>query len=66
MIDLTSATWAAVKKHCNDELTSARAKLEHDLDEKETARLRAYIRALKGVLSLGDPKPEIPSDGNYT
>lgn len=62
----TSGTWGAVSRYCEAEIASARAALERPgLGHPETEALRARIAALKGVLALASPPPEIMPTLSY-
>jgi hypothetical protein len=59
VIDTTSPTWAAVKQHCEAAIEAACQQLENDLDEKDTIKARARIKALREILKLTAPQPVI-------
>jgi hypothetical protein len=62
--DLQSAVWVKLSKYLTARLEDHRARLEGDLDEKETTRLRARIAECKAFLALADilPAPEQVAD----
>lgn len=55
----SSAVWALVKQYAEGRLLELRARLEADLNEKESAATRAAIREMKKLLAI--EYPEIPS-----
>lgn len=63
-IDKHSAAWAAVKSHVNERLVFQRARLEADIDEKETQQARAAIRELNMILGLVDVEPLLTKEND--
>ncbi len=53
--DRTSAVWIKLERFLQERLAEHRAKLEGDLSEHETTRLRARIAECKFFLALGEP-----------
>lgn len=52
MISPHSATWHAVKKHCDDRIATLTARLECDISPEDTIRVRAQVKELRGIISL--------------
>ena len=50
-----SPGWHAVKDYATQRLVELRARLEGDLNEKETTSVRASIKELKRLLDLETP-----------
>lgn len=60
-----SPGWHAVKAYATERLVELRARLESDLDEKDTISVRASIKELKRLLDLetpDTPQQEIDQD----
>lgn len=53
-INTHTETWACVRKHCDERLDSLRTKLEGDISFDESIKIRAQIRELRGIISLGE------------
>jgi hypothetical protein len=61
MSDTEPPKWAAVRKHCEDEIQRLHNLLEVIQPETTTNQLRGEIRALRRVVALGTPPaPEPP------
>lgn len=58
-VDVNSATWAKLSAHLNERIEIFRKRNDGDLNEKDTARLRARIKELEYILSLATPKEYI-------
>lgn len=52
----SSAVWALVKQYAEGRLLELRARLEADLNEKESAATRAAIREMKKLLAIEYPE----------
>ena len=63
-IDKHSAAWAAVKSYVNERLVFQRARLEADIDEKETQQARGAIRELNMILGLVDVEPLLTKEND--
>jgi hypothetical protein len=60
-VEVNSATWIALNEHIEKELTSARTSLEiKGLDVADTEFERGRIKALRSILSLGEPPKPSP------
>jgi hypothetical protein len=65
-IEAESLTWKAVKSWAEKQIESTQALLErpgspHD----ETERARGGLAALRQLVKLAEPKPDIQSGGDY-
>lgn len=61
-IETASATWAVVKSHCEADIERARRALEMTgTSPVETEFQRGRIAALRSVLSLSKPVPQVGS-----
>ena len=59
---INSAGWHAVKAHAEERLVELRARLESDLNDRDTTSVRASIKELKRLLQLEEsenPEQEI-------
>lgn len=61
--DRDSDTWEKLHAYLTERLDELRRKNDNDMGEIETARLRGQIREVKGLLALGNEKPEFNSPG---
>lgn len=59
---INSPGWHAVKAYANERLVELRARLEAELDERDTISIRASIKELKRLLQLEQPEQEMNSD----
>jgi hypothetical protein len=58
--DEMSPVWLRLKAHWEKELGTLRAKLEQDLSELVTAKIRGRIAEMKENLALDKPAPKSP------
>ena len=59
-LDARSETWLFVQGHCSRRIQELRASNDSAiLDDRRTAVLRGQIRAMKEILDLPKPKPQI-------
>lgn len=49
--------WPKIERWLKQRIEDLRTENEKDLDDKHTARLRAEIKALRGLLALGEELP---------
>lgn len=62
-IDPYSPTWRAVETHLATRMRELRTRLEGDLPQEETMKVRASLRECKLLLELaGDKTPLVESD----
>lgn len=62
-IDPYSKTWRAIALHLNTRMRDLRGRLEGDLPEAETIKVRASLRECKLLLELAsDTTPVVESD----
>lgn len=66
-IDTTSQTWRFIQQFAESEIATQRARNDSlALDAIATAELRGRIAAMKSLLALGSPAPEMKADvGDY-
>ena len=50
--------WVKLVEHFQEKIDIAHGKIEGDLTEQQTARLRGHIQCLKSIISLGDESPQ--------
>lgn len=68
MIDIHSATWAAVKAHADKEIEKSRNRMERaGLEPVATEFERGRVRAMREILSLTEPRVTafLPTDDTY-
>lgn len=53
-INTNTDTWVTIRKHCADRLESLRQKLEADITHDDSIKVRAQIKELRGIISLGE------------
>lgn len=58
--ELDSSAWKKVAAYVEERIKEQVRSLENDKPEIETAKLRGQLKALRGVLKLG--QPEQPSE----
>ena len=59
-LDVRSETWLFIQRHCSRRIQELRASNDSAiLDDRRTAVLRGQIRAMKEILDLPKPKPQI-------
>jgi hypothetical protein len=61
-MDLASPLWGRIRQHLEARLDAARRRNDEDLSPADTALVRGEIKALKGLLSLGQELPSIPAE----
>lgn len=61
-VELQSATWIKLQEYIEEQIEALRLKNDASLDERETARLRGQIAALKNLLAAVQPPPAIAVD----
>lgn len=59
---INSPGWRAVKAYATERLAELRARLESDLDEKDTISVRASLKEMKRLLQLEQPQQEMTSN----
>lgn len=57
-INTNTETWVTIRKHCADRLETLRQKLEADIAHDDSIKVRAQIKELRGIISLGET--EVP------
>lgn len=53
-INTNTETWVSVRKHCVDRIETLRQKLETDIAHDDSIKVRAQIKELRGIISLGE------------
>jgi hypothetical protein len=56
---INSTGWHAVKAYAEERLVELRARLESDLNDRDTVSVRASIKELKRLLNLEEPEQEM-------
>lgn len=56
---INSAGWHAVKAYAEERLVELRARLESDLNDRDTVSVRSSIKELKRLLQLEEPEQEM-------
>lgn len=52
-INPNTETWVTIRKYCEERLDSLRLKLEADISQDDSIKVRAQIKELRGIVSLG-------------
>lgn len=53
-INTNTDTWITLRAHCAERLESLRQKLEADISHDDSIKVRAQIKELRGIISLGE------------
>lgn len=61
-LERSSAVWQKLKPYYEARLASLRAKNDGNLTPEQTQRLRGQIAEVRGILSLGTDKPQVPNE----
>ena len=56
---INSIGWHAVKAYAEERLVELRARLESDLNDRDTVSVRSSIKELKRLLNLEEPEQEM-------
>lgn len=58
-INTNTDTWLTIRAHCVERLESLRQKLEADISHDDSIKVRAQIKELRGIISLGETEPPL-------
>lgn len=53
-INTNTDTWLTIRAHCAERLENLRQKLEADITHDDSIKVRAQIKELRGIISLGE------------
>lgn len=61
-VDRDSVTWRMLKRHIEHRIEAQRAKLEGNIEDWQTQRIRGSIRELRDLLKAVEPPKDITQE----
>ena len=61
-INPNTETWVTLRKYCGERLEALRQKLEGDISNDDSIKVRAQIKELRWIISLGEVEPHLAEE----